>query len=353
VGAASASSFIAGAGALTGPADPLTIGTAAGKNIPATGNASATEVVYGSDTRLTDARTPASHTTGSHSDWPAAVSMTELGYLDGVTSAVQTQINTRVPMLTAALNLYVATTGNDSNPGTSGSPFLTIQKAIDVATGYHLSIYDITINIAAGTYDTDTAVLLKPYATGGGIIILSGSLTTPANHILTNTSSNYSGIVIVAAACGTYRLEGLKIVCDANGYFGIEASGATLLYLRKLDFGLAEYGHIKATAGAVISNYEGYTISGNVTSGHHLDLRAGAMATGSGQITLANTPAWGGHFVFADVGGLAQLESYSYSGSATGSRYSARAGGIIATFAGADVLPGNSAGSVASGGIYA
>lgn len=33
-------------------------GTAASKNIPATGNASVTEVVYGSDTRLTDSRSP-------------------------------------------------------------------------------------------------------------------------------------------------------------------------------------------------------------------------------------------------------------------------------------------------------
>lgn len=36
-----------------------TLGTAAAKDIPATGNASATEVVYGTDTRLTDSR-PAS-----------------------------------------------------------------------------------------------------------------------------------------------------------------------------------------------------------------------------------------------------------------------------------------------------
>lgn len=44
-----------------------TLGTAAAKNIPATGNASASEVVYGSDTRLTDARTPASHGNEAHS----------------------------------------------------------------------------------------------------------------------------------------------------------------------------------------------------------------------------------------------------------------------------------------------
>ena len=38
------------------------LGTAAYENIPESGNASATEVVMGNDTRLTDARTPAAHT---------------------------------------------------------------------------------------------------------------------------------------------------------------------------------------------------------------------------------------------------------------------------------------------------
>ena len=44
-----------------------TLGTAATKNIPATGNASATEVVYGSDTRLSDSRAPTSHGNAAHS----------------------------------------------------------------------------------------------------------------------------------------------------------------------------------------------------------------------------------------------------------------------------------------------
>ena len=38
------------------------LGTAAAKDVPASGNASSTEVVLGNDTRLTDARTPVSHT---------------------------------------------------------------------------------------------------------------------------------------------------------------------------------------------------------------------------------------------------------------------------------------------------
>ena len=42
-------------------ANKPTLGTAAAKNIPASGDASATEVVYGTDTRLTNSRAPSAH----------------------------------------------------------------------------------------------------------------------------------------------------------------------------------------------------------------------------------------------------------------------------------------------------
>lgn len=41
---------------------PGDLGTAAAKDAPATGNATAAQVVLGSDTRLSDARTPTAHT---------------------------------------------------------------------------------------------------------------------------------------------------------------------------------------------------------------------------------------------------------------------------------------------------
>jgi hypothetical protein len=92
-------------------ADTAALGTAAAKNIPVSGNASATEVVYGTDTRLSDDRTPKAHVTSSHSDWPASVSMTELGYLDGVTGAIQTQLNNKQGSLTAGVD-YLTPTGS-------------------------------------------------------------------------------------------------------------------------------------------------------------------------------------------------------------------------------------------------
>jgi hypothetical protein len=49
------------AGTAASAISALGLGTAATKNVPATGDASATEVVKGDDTRLSDARTPAAH----------------------------------------------------------------------------------------------------------------------------------------------------------------------------------------------------------------------------------------------------------------------------------------------------
>jgi hypothetical protein len=50
------------------------------------------------------------HPLSEVSDWPGAVSATEVGYLNGVTSAIQTQLNTKAPLASPAL------TGNPTAP---------------------------------------------------------------------------------------------------------------------------------------------------------------------------------------------------------------------------------------------
>ena len=64
-------------------------GTAAAKNAPATGNASATEVVLGSDTRLTGARTPSTHAAshGSAGSDPITVAQSQVTNLAASLSA--------------------------------------------------------------------------------------------------------------------------------------------------------------------------------------------------------------------------------------------------------------------------
>ena len=149
-----------------------TLGTAAGKNIPATGNASATEVVYGSDTRLADARTPASHTTGSHSDWPAGVSMTELGYLDGVTSALQTQLNAKGKVRQVVSATYdTAVTNSTTTYATTGlsqsiTPAATTSKilVLTVLPVYAYVSGDTPCGANLRLKRDSTVILTKPYA---------------------------------------------------------------------------------------------------------------------------------------------------------------------------------------------
>src|SRR6185369_10759347 len=88
--------------------------------------------------------------------------------------------------LTANRTYYVATTGLDTNTGLAvGTPFLTIQKAIDTAAGLDLGIFTITINVADGTY---TGGMVPKTLVGAGGIIISGNTTTPTNCIVAVTS---------------------------------------------------------------------------------------------------------------------------------------------------------------------
>ena len=75
-------------------------------------------------------------------------------------------------VLTANRTYYVLTTGSDSNTGlanTSGGAFLTIQKAIDTVGSLDLSIYNVTIQVGAGTY---TQNLVLKTIIGAGLVTL-------------------------------------------------------------------------------------------------------------------------------------------------------------------------------------
>lgn len=55
--------------------------------------------------------------------------------------------------LTSNTNYYVSTSGSDSNPGTSGQPWATLQHAVNfIASSVDIAGFIITINIGAGSF---------------------------------------------------------------------------------------------------------------------------------------------------------------------------------------------------------
>ena len=255
-------------------------------------------------------------------------------------------------VLTANRNYYVSTTGSDSNNGTSvGTPFLTLQKAINVAQTLDLNGYNVTINVADGTY-TSGVTISQPFV-GGGNVSLVGNTTTPSNCVISAAANN----VILCQNFATIYVSGFKLqTSGGNPNNLILASNGGQVYINSnMNFGATSSAQhlfaVGVSSGIFIS--ASYTVSGNANS-HFIAINGGYLGIqNSITITISGTPAFGVGFAFTNYG-LLNIPNITFSGSATGSRYASTYNGFISTNgAGTTYLPGNSAGSTSNGGLYA
>lgn len=256
--------------------------------------------------------------------------------------------------LTASRTYYVRTDGNDSNTGLSNSSsgaFLTIQKAIDTATSYDNGGFDVIIQIADGTYSN--LINLKSYVGSGRLFLRGNSSNTSAVLLSATAGSCLSAISVI----GPWYLDYLKIQ-TSSGTNLVAQGGTTFIALNGVNFGAAGPGgnaQIYAGDGAriVFSQASPYTISGG--AGFHVYAVNGGSIDCSGvSVTLTGTPGFTGAFAYAIRTGVVRLAGNTYTGSATGVRYSASMNGVIDVGgAGINYLPGSSAGATATGGQYA
>ena len=165
-----------------------TLGTAAAKNVPVSGDAATTEVVMGDDSRLTDARTPVAHqhTTSDITDFPT------LG-----TAAAKDSTN--------------AVTQNDSKLVESGAVYTELDKKVDKVSGKGLSTND---------YDASAKAAVDALGTAS---------TKGFTNAVTQSSTNLveSGAVydaIANAVSSTYKPAGSKTCSQLLPSLLIEAN---------------------------------------------------------------------------------------------------------------------------------
>jgi hypothetical protein len=248
--------------------------------------------------------------------------------------------------LTASRIYYVRTDGSDGNNGlanSSGGAFLTLQKAIDTVAALDLSIYNVTIQVADGTY-AGAVVVSAPW-TGSGAVTLQGNTSTPANALL----STGAGDCITVLAGGTLTVTGFKLT--NSGAFLLHASSGAIRF-SLLTFGTCGSQQVRVTDGGRMLASGNYSIDGGAGN-HWSALGNGIIRVQAKTITLTGTPAFSGAFANADLGSTVLVNGNSFSGSATGARYSATNNAVISSGgAGATYLPGNAAGITGSGGQY-
>lgn len=153
-------------------AEHSALGTAAQKNIPATGNASATEVVYGTDTRLTDSRNAADVSAWAKAATKPSYTYTEVG-ADAAGAAAAITLS-KIGTFTKSTG---DSTGSDSYTGVGFKPTSVLFIAI-VSNTDRLSIgIDNAViagalananKISAGTWETDPSSIVILQSAGYG-----------------------------------------------------------------------------------------------------------------------------------------------------------------------------------------
>lgn len=260
-------------------------------------------------------------------------------------------------ILTAdTIYFFDSVNGNDNNSGLSSGTgafksFAVVNALVNsIDTNGKL----LTLSLASGQSWSNFSLTVP--VLGGGVVVLNGNSDT----ITTTTSAAAVTCQIQAGGGGalfnsSFLIENCTLTASGGGNCLDILSGNAVIYTGNTFGAVTGAGsHILVDSNNSRLFCQGnYTISGGATN--HMSSLGNALIDYNNPgitVTLSGTPAFSGAFAFAEIGG-ALVSLLAYSGSATGTRYSAISNGVIYTNgAGATYFPGNGAGSTATGGQY-
>ena len=250
-------------------------------------------------------------------------------------------------------NYYVRTDGNDENDGLSDSTegaFLTVQRAIDVASSLDLGPYDCRILIANGTYVGQ--IEGRSFSNSGGKIIIEGDTSSPSNIKL---QSNSGTLLTLDGVCGVYAIQGVETQTSSSGHHFAVGRNSNLQF-GSLVFGATatNYAHIHSFFYGIVNGESDYSISGGAYA-HCLAIGSGAINIAGKTLTISSPVTFSYNFVSAERIGYIEANSCTFTnpGNVSGGRYQAFLNGAIYTNGGgATYFPGTVAGTTSSGGQY-
>jgi hypothetical protein len=245
--------------------------------------------------------------------------------------------------LTAERTYYVRTDGNDANTGlanNSGGAFLTIGHAMEVARGINLSSYDLTIAVGAGTFTE--RLVPGPYVTEGGTMIVSGA--GAGSTILDGAGENS----VEGYGHNTWEFHNLTFTSDDGS--GVEANETIIIHLVNVGFASVANAAIRCRRNANVFLWGTVAFTG--TSENFIAATEQGYVLCEVDLTLSGTCAFSDVVVYASTVSYVGIFS-TITGSATGKRYEVNSNAVLDTGgAGSTYLPGDVAGTTATGGLY-
>lgn len=249
--------------------------------------------------------------------------------------------------LAAPLTYFVRSDGSDANQGLAGTPggaFATIQKAVDTVVSIDLGGFTATIQVGPGTW---TAPVALKSLVGGTAVILGEEATPSAVHLDVATGL---GCIQALGIVGKWSVRGVRMSHSAVA--GLIANQNAVLDFQNVEFGACAVAHVLASTGSKIFATGPYAVVGNAAS-HWSAYDGSTIACQSQTVTLIGARTFSTAFAVVGRCGTLAGNGNTFVGSATGPRYAASTNAVIdVAGAGGNALPGNAAGSVASGGVY-
>lgn len=247
--------------------------------------------------------------------------------------------------------IYSVYTGNDSNTGlaaTRAAAFLTIQQAVTVMIGtLDFGGNTVTVQVANGTYTG--SVTFSTAQTGAGSVVFTGNTTTPSNCLISTTSA----ACFTAGGKSSVNIQGFKLTSASSGDL-LLANGANISVSGIMEYGASAGIQIRCAGGGSIMANSAYVISGGATRHYYTPTAGCVLISASNVVTITGVPALSAYFADSDGTATETINGKTFLGSATGTRYNVTLNGVMNTAGGgANYLPGNAAGSTATGGQYA
>jgi hypothetical protein len=266
-----------------------TLGTSAAKDIPASGNASSTQVVYGSDTRLSDSRTPTAHATSHKSGGSDSIKLDEFAATTDVTT------------------LNASTTAHGLLPKLAGGTTTFFR-----ADGSYAAVAYSSLSGTPSTFSPSAHA--SSHQSGGGDSIALDTLAATTDITTSNASTSAHGLLPKLSGTATQYLDGsgawsipagggggVNYLTTTNASFTCPAAGATVsvTFVSTATFrvgmglwidtvGLFYVSSITSGTVAVVFNVgqTGNATSGTITSGQEV------WASGVSQPATATLPGY-------------------------------------------------------------
>jgi hypothetical protein len=250
----------------------------------------------------------------------------------------------------ASVTIYVDNTnGNDTNDGLasgSGNAFQTLAHAIAIAQTFDINEQAVVVQLATSeTYTTSNLVVSNAFV-GATYITIQGDCTSSATWPNTILSVTASTVGIIVQDYATLVFQCLEF-SGGSGAIALESQKHGIIDFQSVVFAAFSGGsHLFTNKLGVINATGNYTISGGAAQ--HIISNFGEVDLTGVTVTLTGTPAFSAAFIIAQNNGYV-VATNTFSGSATGTRYTAAEGGQIQANGNCASLPGNSSGSPTAG----